>query len=130
MLAGVEDPHVELQATVRGKDREFNPGQARTLVLAGAGNSAGSSARDEPWQKAYRRGVLDGVLKGGGHETANHRLIWGRAGDIGYLNLLTMERFTADSGRPADDPTALDAALDDAMAAFEGARAVIVAIIN
>jgi carboxyl-terminal processing protease len=130
MLAGIEDPHVELQVTVHGRDREFNPGQARTLVLAGAGSSAGSSARDEPWQKAYRRGVLDGVLKGKGRETANHRLIWDRAGDIGYINLLTMERFSASNGARADDPTALDAALDDAMAAFNGARAVIVDISN
>jgi carboxyl-terminal processing protease len=130
MLAGIEDPHVELQATVRGKDREFNPGQARTLVLAGARNSAGSSARDEPWQKAYRRGVLDVVLQGKGREVANHRLIWGRAGDIGYLNLLTMERFSAGAGRPPDDATELDAALDDTMAAFKDARAVIVDISN
>jgi carboxyl-terminal processing protease len=130
MLRGVEDPHVELHAKVNGADRELNPGQARTLVLAGAGNSAGSGAKDEPWQKAYRQGVLDVVLEGKGHEAANNRLLWGRVDDIGYLNLLTMERFTPGKNRRGDDTTALDAALDEAMTAFQGARAVIVDISN
>src|SRR5262249_3493420 len=62
MLAGIEDPHIELHAKINGAEQELNPGQARTLVLAGAGNSQGSAAKDEPWQKAYRRGVLEVVL--------------------------------------------------------------------
>jgi carboxyl-terminal processing protease len=130
MLQGIEDPHVELHAKVNGADRELNPGQARTLVLAGAGNSAGSAAKDEPWQKAYRRGVLEVLLEGKGHEAANNRLLWGRVDDIGYLNLLTMERFTPGKSRRGDDTSALDAALDEAMTAFQGARAVIVDISN
>ena len=36
LLGGVEDPHVELQATVAGIGRAFMPGQARTLIRAGA----------------------------------------------------------------------------------------------
>jgi carboxyl-terminal processing protease len=130
MLKGIEDPHVELHAKVNGGDRELNPGQARTLVLAGAGNSVGSAAKDERWQKAYRQGVLDVLLEGKGHEAANDRLIWGRVDDIGYLNLLAMERFTPGKNRRGDDTSALDAALDEAMAAFQGARAVILDISN
>jgi carboxyl-terminal processing protease len=130
MLKGVEDPHVELHAKVNGAEREFNPGQARTLVLAGAGNSEGSAAKDEPWQKAYRAGVLDVVLEGRGHVAANDRLIWGRVDDIGYLNLFTMEHFTPGKSRTGDDTSTLDAALDEAMAAFQGTRAVIVDISN
>ena len=49
-------------------------------------------------------------------------MLWGRVGDIGYLNLLSMEGFGATRG----DTSVLDAALDEAIAAFEGARAVIV----
>jgi carboxyl-terminal processing protease len=121
MLKGIEDPHVELHAKVNGGDRELNAGQARTLVLAGAGNSAGSAAKDERWQKGYRQGVLDVVLEAR-VTRPNDRLIWGRVDDIGYLNLLTMERFTPGKNRRGDDTSALDAALDEAMAAFQGAR--------
>jgi carboxyl-terminal processing protease len=70
--------------------------------------------------------VLDTVLQGKGHRAANDKLLWGRAGDVGYLNLLSMGGFGATRG----DTTALDAALDDAIAAFDGARAVIVDISN
>jgi carboxyl-terminal processing protease len=136
MLAGVDDPHVELHAVVAGAERALTPGQAPTLVLAGAAAGNGGkalreqAAREEEWQDAYRRGVLDVVLKGRGRETANNRIFWGRAGDIGYLNILTMERFSSSKRRPPDDTTALDAALDEAMAAFKGARAVIVDVSN
>jgi carboxyl-terminal processing protease len=125
MLAGIEDAHVELRAEVDGSRRALTPGQARTLVRADA---APGGTREEAWDEAYRRGVLDRVLRGRGHVAANDGVIWGRVGDIGYLNILTMERFSANPRRAPDDPTALDAALDAAMAAFSGARAVIVDI--
>jgi carboxyl-terminal processing protease len=122
LLAGVEDAHVELHARIGGKERTLMPGEAPTLVRAGA--------REEEWHKSYRRGVLEVILKGRGHAGANGQAFWGRAGDIGYFNLLTFERFAADPRRPLDDPAALDAALDAAIAAFQGARAVIVDISN
>jgi carboxyl-terminal processing protease len=129
MLAGVNDPHVEVQAKIDGEDREYNPGQAPTLLLAGADPDGGDrTKREAAWQQAYRRGVRDVVLKGRGHAGANDRVIWGRVGDIGYLNILAMERFSP--GRSADDAVALDAALDAVMAEFVGARAVILDISN
>jgi carboxyl-terminal processing protease len=131
MLAGVNDPHVEVQAKIDGDDREYNPGQAPTLLLAGADpDGAGQTRREAAWQQAYRRGVLDVVLKGRGRTGANNRVLWGRVGDIGYLNILAMERFSPDARRPTDDTVALDAALDAAMATFRDARAVIVDVSN
>ncbi len=132
LIAGVEDPHIELHATVAGAHRVLLPGQARTLMRVGAIPGAGpeAEAREEAWQNAYRRGVLDVVLKGKGHETANDHVLWGRMGDLGYLNILTMERFSTAKRRPADDTAALDAALDRAIAAFKDAPAVIVDVSN
>jgi hypothetical protein len=43
------------------------------------------------------------VLHGKGHETANDRLFWGRVGDIGYLNFLSLAAF---SDGDASDTTA------------------------
>jgi len=115
MLAGIEDAHVELRAEIAGRKRALTPGQAATLVRADA---APGGAREDAWDEAYRRGILDRVLRGRGHEAANGGVIWGRVGDIGYLNILTMERFSPGRRRAADDPTALDAALDAAIAGF------------
>ena len=123
MLAGIDDPHVALQAEVNGEQRSFLPGDGRTLSRLRA--TVGDRAMDEhEWLPAYRRGVLDVVLQGKGHETANRRLLWGRVGEIGYLNLLSMEGLSRWGLR--SDEAVLDAALDQAIAAFAGARAVIV----
>ena len=128
MLAGIEDPHVELHAKVAGKARDFEPGDGVTLgrIRGTGGNGGDPRTRQQQWERVYRSGVLDTVLQGKGHRAANDKLLWGRAGDVGYLNLLSMGGFGATRG----DTTALDAALDDAIAAFDGARAVIVDISN
>ena len=123
MLAGIEDPHVELRAEVAGEPRSFDPGNGLTLTRIRA--EFGDELLDEEhWLPDYRRGILNTVLQGKGQQRANNRLIWGRVGDIGYLNLLAMEGLSDEGAR--EDKAVLDAALDEAVAAFRGARAVIV----
>jgi carboxyl-terminal processing protease len=123
MLAGVEDPHVELHAEVAGEPHSLDPGKGPTLTRIRA--AFGDELLDEhDWLPEYRRGILSAVLRGKGQQRANDRLIWGRVGDIGYLNLLAMEGLSDGSAR--EDKAVLDAALDEALAAFNGARAVIV----
>src|SRR5712692_3736793 len=122
MLAGIEDPHVELHAEVAGEKVELMPGEGPTLARIRA--AVGDKAVEKDWPSAYKKGVLDTVLQGKGHQAANDRMFWGRVGDIGYLNLLSMESLSAWGFR--DDKTVLDAALDEAIAAFQGARAVVV----
>jgi carboxyl-terminal processing protease len=130
MLAGVEDAHVSLHATVDGKERALSPGEALTLLRVRTTADFGSDPgeRENEWRRAYRRGIRDEVLDGNAHWAANDCVLWGRADDIGYLNLMSMEGFT--EGHPEDDPAGLDAALDDAIAAFQGTRAVILDITN
>jgi carboxyl-terminal processing protease len=123
MLAGVEDPHVELHAEVAREPRSLDPGKGPTLtrIRAAFGDEL---LDDEEWLPDYRRGILSAVLQGKGQQRANKRLIWGRVRDIGYLNLLAMEGLSRGGAR--EDKAVLDAALDEAVAAFRGARAVIV----
>jgi carboxyl-terminal processing protease len=90
-------------------------------VRAALGNRKASASE---WLEAYRRGVLDLVLQGKGKERANRQILFGRNGDIGYVNLLSMERLSAWGFR--DDRAVLDDTLDEVVAAFAGARAVIV----
>ncbi len=123
MLAGVEDPHVELHAEVAREPRSLDPGKGPTLTRIRA--VFGDELLDEEeWLPDYRRGILSAVLQGKGQQRANKRLIWGRVRDIGYLNLLAMEGLSKGGAR--EDKAVLDAALDEAVAAFKGARAVIV----
>ena len=122
LLAGVEDPHVWLHAKVKGEELRFSPGEGATLSAARA--IVGDKMMDKyEWLPSYRRNVLDTILQGKGHEVAKQKLYWGRVGDIGYVNLLSMEAL---SDSEDGDRIAVDAALDAAIAAFAGTRAVIV----
>lgn len=68
------------------------------------------------------------MLEAGGHQVANRHILWGRIGRVGYLNVVAMGAFDKDA--PTDDLMALDAALDDALAAFRELPGVIVDVTN
>lgn len=129
LMDGLDDPHVGLQATLAGDERDFESGEAATLIkVRTPSKDADPAASEKAWLQAYKRGVMDGVLQGKGHQVANNRIIWGRVGGVGYLNIVTMGAFDKD-GAP-DDPAALDKVLDQALGAFAGAKAVIVDVSN
>lgn len=125
LLAGLDDPHVELHGMVDGARRDLEPGDAPTLMRVRAADAAGD---EKAWLQAYRDGILTQVLQGKGRQAGNNRVFWGRVDDIGYLNLVTMGAFARNAA--PDDPRPLDAILDEAMAAFAGAKAVIVDVSN
>jgi len=125
LLAGLDDPHVELHGMVDGSQRDLEPGDSPTLVRVHAADPAGD---EKAWLQAYREGILTQVLQGRGRQAANNRVFWGRVDDIGYLNLVTMGAFAKNAA--PDDPRPLDAVLDEALAAFAGAKAVIVDVSN
>src|SRR5439155_13709831 len=85
MLAGIEDPHVELSAKVAGAERTLEPGDGVTLGrLRAAANGGGArAAAERKWRDTYERGILQTVLQGKGRQAANGRLFWGRVADIG-----------------------------------------------
>jgi carboxyl-terminal processing protease len=117
LLAGIEDAHVELRASAAGRSLELVPGDGDTLKRVEA-----KFGPAQQWRQAYRRDILETILQRKGHEVANRRVIWGRVGDIGYINLLTLFGYGPDGkGRAA-----ADAVFDQAFAAFAGVRAVIV----
>lgn len=125
LLAGLGDPHVELHGMVQGARRDLEPGESPTLLQVRAADPAGE---EKVWLQAYREGILTGVLKGQGRQTANNRIFWGRVDDIGYLNVMTMGAFARNAA--PDDPRPLDAVLDEAFGAFAGVKAVVVDVSN
>lgn len=125
LLAGIDDPHVELHGAVAGAQRDLEPGGPATLTRVLAADPAGG---EKAWLAAYREGILSQVLEGRGRQTANNRIFWGMAGDVGYINIVTMGAFARNAA--PDDPRPLDAVLDEALSAFAGAKALIVDVSN
>ena len=123
LLRGIEDPHIDLHAKVNGKEAVFSPGEGQSLAAARAALGDKMMEKYE-WLPGYKRGVLETILQGKGHEVGNQLLYWGRVGDIGYINILSMERLSKEEFD--GDKIVVDAALDNAIAAFAGTRAVIV----
>jgi len=121
----LNDPHSALTGSIGGEDKRFEAGEAPTLMRV---SHLPSSTKDMPaqkaWLDAYREGIMTGLLKGNGHHVANKRIFWGRVGDVGYLNIVTMGAFGD------DDQAALAVVLDEAITAFSGAKAVIVDVSN
>ena len=107
LLAGIEDPHVELHGSADGRPVELVPGDGPTLM-----HVAATFGPEQQWRRAYRREVIETILEGKGHEVANGRVIWGRVGNVGYINLLTLYGYGPDGGGRA----AADAVLDRAFA--------------
>lgn len=133
MLKGLEDGHLGLIAEVDGEEQSFSAGKGLTTRrLEARARQAGAPEREakRDWLRAYRDGILQTVLKGAGHHVANQRIIHGRVGDVGYLNVLTMGGFVEGEPGLAEERRALKAALDEALTSFQGARAVIVDVSN
>ena len=128
-LGDLDDGHVGLTGSVGEDALSFERGEAPSLFAAQADATLGSDpeGRLRAWSARYREGIT-ALLADGGHLVANRRILWGRIGDVGYLNVLTMGAFA--EGGDAAERAALDAALNEAMAGFGGARAVIVDVSN
>lgn len=117
LLRGLDDAHVEIDGVIAGEPYSRRFGEARVLFRA-QGRAGGEAA----WNRAWRDAVLNSRFQP--RRTANGKVFWGRKDDVGYLAIVAMGGFDPKAGD--DDVAALDAALDEAMAAFEGASAVIV----
>jgi carboxyl-terminal processing protease len=128
-LGSPDDAHVGLAAKIDGVDHDFEGGEATTIRDARSDSTLGTDPgeRERKWSTAYREGIV-GLLEGGGHQVANRKILWGRIGRIGYLNVVAMGGF--DKTAPTDDVAALDAVLDDAITAFQGLPGVIVDATN
>ncbi|PVM94229.1 S41 family peptidase [Caulobacter endophyticus] len=120
LLRGIDDAHVALDGVIGGQPRTRRFGEAAAVMRAKA-----APGGEAAWGRAWRAQVLAAPLLGssGGREAAGGRILWGRKGEVGYLAVTAMGGFDPRAGD--DDTALLDATLDEAMAAFAGAEAVI-----
>lgn len=124
LLAGLDDAHLELTAEIDGQDRSLSVTEGQTLDAIAA---RGGERPEREWLRSWRDGVGQTILEGQGHVAGENRLFWGVTDGVGYLAIVTMGGFDPDDDA---DLVALDKALDEAMSAFAGARAVIVDVSN
>lgn len=130
LLGGVDDPHVDFEARVDGQPYVAQPGDSPTMrrVRQRAGADEDTGAAEREWGSRYRKGIAESILQGSGHADANDRIYWGRVGDIGYLNVMTMGGFGGDD--EAADLVILGRVLERVLTAFAPCRAVVVDVSN
>ena len=128
LLANFDDDHVSLRARIKGRRVVCNTGEGVALRgVADEARSEGVELNDmiERWKRSvWTPEIEDELFSGTLETTANGNIKYGLVGDdIGFLGILAMEDFAKGNG---DDAAALEKALDDALEAFEDAKAVIV----
>ncbi|CAN5306644.1 S41 family peptidase [soil metagenome] len=124
LLTGLNDPHLELEATINDRTRRLAVSEGPTLDAVRA---AGGEHPERSWLTAWRAGVEHVILQDRGHTAAANRIFWGVRDNVGYLAIVTMGGFDPQDGE-ATAP--LDKALDEAMTDFEGVKAVVVDVSN
>lgn len=128
LFSKFDDNHVSLKARVNGKKVVCDTGEGTVLKpVADQARLAGIEPDDmiERWnQSVWTKEIEDDLMQGTARTTANGNIKYGLIdGDIGFLSILSMVDFDPDD---TDDAGALDEALDEAIALFEDAKAVIV----
>jgi carboxyl-terminal processing protease len=128
LISHFDDDHVSLRARIDGHTVVLNTGEGKALRgVAEQARRKGIEFNDEleRWKRAvWTNESVKELLGGTARRAANGNIRYGLIdGDIGFLSVLSMADF-AESGR--GDAAALNRALDDALALFKGAAAVIV----
>lgn len=134
LLRPLKDGHVELTAEVKGKERNYEPGQSTVgdaidrMVARDGGDK--QKLNNKMLMKYWVEGVRKDILNGDGKLAANDMIQYGIvSGDIGYIAIV-VEGGYADKGEgfEAEDLAALQDTLDDAIGLFNTASAKSVII--
>lgn len=133
LIRPLKDGHLELNATVKGKEARFEPGQSSVGdAIDSIAAREGKSKEDltNKMMMQYWSGIRKDILGGDGEMAANDMIQYGLiSGDIGYI-AIAVEAGYAEKGEgfEAEDLAVLQKTLDAAIALYsEGAvKAVII----
>ncbi|MEZ5946895.1 MAG: S41 family peptidase [Hyphomonas sp.] len=127
-VAAVDDGHVSLIGVVDGERERGRSGQGKTNQrLTELALERGVEPRSyiNEWREAYKVEVAETLLQGQGVTTGAGWIRYGMIGDdVGYLGFMTMTGYAETDEE--DSHEIIEAVMDDAMARFKDARAVIV----
>ncbi len=127
-----DDDHVSLEAHIADETVVLNTGAGKTFqtlaALADREKSDRLKTRERWLNGIWRKDIGETLLRDTGRTTANDKITYGLIDDgIGELAIRSRGDFISDdTDDESGDLAALDRAMDDAMALFEGAKAVIV----
>ena len=99
MLEGINDAHLFLAAEIDGQEQLFSPGRSR--ILRGKLDEAFSKQQtiDEArafrrdWFRQHKENIVAKVLTQQKHTDYDDQVLWGKIGNIGYINVLGMRLF-------------------------------------
>lgn len=126
MLDGLGDGHVALNATVGGDPLVFRTGRGKTFQrLADRAEVERQPYADirSAWLANYDRGVREEVLSGNFSQVSDGRVIWGRIGNLGYINFKAVDDFVP--GTVDDNLQFVNSLMDRILGQFEGVAAII-----
>jgi carboxyl-terminal processing protease len=132
VISKFDDDHVSLVAKIGGETMTFNTGAGKTLgalALQAEREHINHHEMFKRWLKAiWSNDIGKRLLNGKGWSRANDKIRYGLIdGQIGYLSIRSMGEFLSDnSDNESGDLEAVEKAMDDAIAKFKGARAVVV----
>ncbi len=130
-LEGIKDAHFYVAAEVSGAERLQQLGHSRTLRpaldLAFAGQNDTKDPRQfrRDWHARYKKHIETQVLQAGFDYAANDKLLWGRVGKLGYINLLRMMDLSR-SGRLQEDVNTFKKHMDQIMTALQDTSALVI----
>ena len=132
MVDGIEDAHLDLDATIDGERFRHTPGEGRTpLYIERHAGVIGTAADDAAsFFNGYWSGTIrDEILNGEGGASANRRIQYGMASEsVGYIAMLSVGLYASGDDIGAEDNlAAFTAEMDQALASLKsnGAEALI-----
>ncbi|KTF13706.1 S41 family peptidase [Pseudoalteromonas sp. H105] len=108
MLDGISDAHTFLKAELNGSTELIKTGHSRVLRPALDRAFLEQLSFDDPrefrqnWFNQYLSNINDDILSGNGNLTDSNRILWGKIGNKGYINILRMAGFS-DTGLMSDE---------------------------
>ncbi len=131
-LDGIEDAHVDLEASIDGQARRFSPGDGNTPLYVARHNQLTGAPLDNAasfFNGYWLTNIRDDILGGDGGASENRRLQYGMASDrVGYVALLSVGVFAQGQAIDAmNNRIAFNTEMDRAISQLQdaGAEAII-----
>jgi carboxyl-terminal processing protease len=131
MLEGINDAHLSLQGEIDGTTKVYRSGHSRHLRPALDKAFQQQTQFDNAynfradWYKQYKKNIKEQLLSQQNNDDFDELIIWGKIGDIGYINLLRMIGFS-DIRSTKEEVQQAKLAMDHVMSQLKNSRKIII----
>lgn len=133
MISELEDAHLTLKATFGPLSKKHKKGYSKYLHQALEDAFLAQDKFDnigqfkQNWYENYKTNIHNEILSGEDYEHFNDQIIWGKIGNIGYINILAMSGFSNENYLSAEI-LAVKTAFNAIMAKLRTSDAIIIDI--